>query len=123
MASDDAILHLIQDSRSNAAGARLLGDFKGVLVTDGYVVYESKARDLGYVQAHCWSHARRKFIEAEASAPDEAAAFLDDIGELVGIEREIEESAKSRDSWKSSCSRTNRTARCEPTVRISSDFS
>ena len=90
---DNAILHKIQDSRSNEAAAELLVDFKGVLVTDGYVVYTSKAKELGYVQAHCWSHARRKFLEAEATEPDLAGQFLDDIGELFGIEREIDRRA------------------------------
>ena len=88
---DNAILHKIQDSRSNEAAAELLRNFKGVLVTDGYVVYTSKAKELGYVQAHCWSHARRKFLDAESSEPELAGHFLDDMGELFGVEREIDE--------------------------------
>ena len=97
LASDDAILHKIQDSRTNEAGEALLGSFRGVLVTDGYVVYKSRATKIGYVQAHCWAHARRYFLEAEASSPAEAAEFLDDIGEMFGIEREIDKAAESLD--------------------------
>ncbi|MEQ8273517.1 MAG: transposase [Deltaproteobacteria bacterium] len=91
LASEDAILHRIEDTRSNEACRSLLTGFRGVLVTDGYVVYKSLATEIGYVQAHRWSHARRKFIEAEPSASDLSANFLDDIGELFGIERTLAE--------------------------------
>jgi transposase len=94
LASDNAILHKILDSRSNESGAELLVNFGGVLVTDGYGVYTSLAKKLGYTHANCWSHTRRYFIDAEASAPDEAKEFLDAIGELFGIEREIAERTK-----------------------------
>ena len=44
--------------------------------------------------AHCWSHARRKFIEAEPHYP-EAGEVLERIGELYRIEREIREAEVS----------------------------
>jgi transposase len=90
LVSDDAVLYQILDSRSNEAGAEVLGDFRGVLLTDGYIVYESQSKKLGFVQAHDWCHARRHWIEAESTAPDEAGLFIDDIGKLFLIEREIE---------------------------------
>lgn len=40
--------------------------------------------------ANCWSHARRKFIEAEASAPEDAVDILDKIGAMFGIESEAD---------------------------------
>jgi transposase len=94
LAGHDGIVHKILDSRSNEAGAEVLRNFDGVLLTDGYVVYTSQAKRKGYQQAHCWAHARRYFLEAEASAPEEAQAFLDDIGALFGIEREIDEATR-----------------------------
>jgi transposase len=68
----------------------VLGDYRGVLLTDGYVVYDSQSAKLGFVQARDWCHVRRKFIEAETTAPDEARAFLYDIGQLFLIERDVE---------------------------------
>ncbi len=59
LASNAAILHKILDTRANAAGAEVLRDFSGVLMTDGYAVYRSQSKKLGYTQAHCWAHARR----------------------------------------------------------------
>ncbi|MEQ9502688.1 MAG: IS66 family transposase [Deltaproteobacteria bacterium] len=94
LANDHAVLYKIMDSRSNAAAAELLRDFSGTLMTDGYVVYTSKSKSLGFKQAHCWSHGRRKFLEAEDSAPEIAGQFLDEIGQLFGIERMIAEQVR-----------------------------
>jgi transposase len=40
-----------------------------------------------FTQAFCWSHVRRKFIEAERSCPREAAAVINLIDELFAIEK------------------------------------
>jgi len=89
LVADDGVIFEIEPTRSNAAGARLLAGFRGVAVTDGYVVYESLAKSGAFVLAHDWCHVRRKFIEAESTAPEVASSFLDDIGELFLIEREL----------------------------------
>jgi len=90
LTSDDAVLYKIQNGRSNQQGEAILQNYKGVAVTDGYVVYDSLSKKNGFVLANCWSHARRKFIEAEASAPDEASEILDKIGAMFGIETEVD---------------------------------
>ena len=91
LVSEDGVLHSILDSRSNEAADRVLRNYSGVLLTDGYAVYESRSRAKGFVLAHDWCHARRRVIEAEPTAPIEAAAILDDIGKLFLIERQIVE--------------------------------
>jgi transposase len=90
LTADDGVLYLIQDGRSNEEGEKILKNYGGVAVTDGYVVYSSLSTSKGFVLANCWAHARRKFIEAEPSAPNEAQAFLDQIGQLFGLEQEID---------------------------------
>lgn len=97
LVADRAVLYKIMDSRSNEAASALLRDYRGVLLTDGYVVYESQAAKLGFVQASDWCHARRKFLEAELTTPNEAKPILDDIGELFMVEREIAERSASLD--------------------------
>jgi len=47
----------------------LLNGFKGTLLSDGYSVYDSIAKDLSLEHANCLAHARRKFIEAEGQEP------------------------------------------------------
>ena len=76
--------------RSNEQGEAMLQDYTGVAVTDGYVVYDSLSKKNGFVLANCWSHARRKFIEAEASAPEDAGDILDKTGAIFAIETEAD---------------------------------
>ena len=79
-------------SRAGAVPARLLEGFTGMLLTDGYEVYDSVARTKQLVHAGCWAHARRRFQEARKVNPEastRAKEGLDYISQLYGIEREI----------------------------------
>jgi transposase len=79
-------------SRSGEVPARLLQDYQGYLMTDGYEGYNKLARADGIEHLVCWAHARRYFVEAARVQPkgkrgraDEAIAL---IGKLYGFERE-----------------------------------
>jgi transposase len=69
---------------------RHLEDFTGILQADGYAGY-SKIYDGGRViEAACFAHVRRKFVDlAELHKSPVAAEALNRIGELYGIEQEI----------------------------------
>lgn len=76
-------------SRRHEEVGRLLGDYHGVLQSDGYEGYPA------YVRAHagvewvgCWAHARRKFFEAAAERPKTAERVLRLIGRLYQLETE-----------------------------------
>ncbi|MFB1485415.1 transposase, partial [Corallococcus sp. RDP092CA] len=58
-----------------------------LLMTDGYAVYDALAAASHgrFGVAHCWAHARRKFLECGAPEADVALHL---IGELYRIERE-----------------------------------
>jgi transposase len=64
-----------------------LGQFEGILQTDGYVAYESVGGPK-LVHAGCWSHARRKFVDAVKLNPDDAVStcIVKRIDELFGID-------------------------------------
>jgi transposase len=66
-----------------------LGNFEGLLQTDGYAAYE-KVGGPKLVHACCWTHARRKFFEAHQLSPGESVAkgIVLLIDELFGIDRE-----------------------------------
>ena len=66
-----------------------LGNFEGLLQTDGYAAYE-KVGGPQLVHACCWTHARRKFFEAHQLSPGESVAkgIVLLIDELFGIDRE-----------------------------------
>ncbi|WP_269490054.1 IS66 family transposase [Alkalilimnicola ehrlichii] len=79
-------------SRSGRVPQRLLGDYAGVLVTDGYEGYAQVVRENGITHAGCWAHARRKFVEAQKVQPKgktgKADWALSLIGKLYRVERE-----------------------------------
>ena len=90
ISTHDAVFYRVDESRGREAARRCLGDFEGIVVCDGYSVYQSlaKARD-DLTLAHCWSHVRRKFISAHKTYPDECEAVLDWIDALFAVEREM----------------------------------
>jgi len=90
VASDGAVAYWIRGQRSREAAEAVLGDFTGVLMSDGYAVYEALARGApGITSVHCWAHVRRKFIEAESSFSEACKRAIALIGALYDVEREV----------------------------------
>jgi transposase len=82
-------------SRAGAVPRRLLQDYQGIVLTDGYEAYANVALGMGIVHAGCWAHARRKFDEARKAsdnAGSHAKTALDSIRQLYLIERAMNES-------------------------------
>ena len=73
-----------------AAGEEILGAYSGIVIADGYQVYEQLSRAGPLRLAHCWAHCLRKFRDAEKHRPRECAQILKLIGALYEIEREID---------------------------------
>jgi transposase len=79
----DEIAFPFAASRAQTVVREVLGSFCGILLTDGYTVYERYAQTInGLVHAQCWSHCRRQFVEAAAVEPVLVAQSLDLIGQL-----------------------------------------
>jgi transposase len=86
----DEIAFPFAASRAGAVVRGVLGSFCGVLVTDGYTVYERFAQTVNrIVHAQCWSHSRRYFVEATHTEPALVAQALDFIGQLYAHEATI----------------------------------
>jgi hypothetical protein len=87
----NAVLFEIYDSRSQRVATEFLNGITGVLLTDGYKVYQNlPASSAGtLILANDWAHSRRKFEAAEKNFPVEAKFFLSQIQTLFLIEREI----------------------------------
>lgn len=87
VSSSDAVSYLIEPSRSADSARKLLADYSGTVVADGYGAYSSLARaGPGLELAHCWAHVRRKYTEAAPFYPKESARALELIGELYRVE-------------------------------------
>lgn len=57
--ADDAVCYRLEDSRSAAAASRLLGEYSGTVMCDGFSSYISLAKSTRKFRlAHCWSHVR-----------------------------------------------------------------
>jgi hypothetical protein len=70
----------------------LLGDFRGILLSDGYAAYAAYAkRQEGVTHAECWNHCRRGFEQAKESEPSATAVALALIGALYRHEEIIRE--------------------------------
>jgi len=78
--------------RGREGPKRFLGNYQGILQTDGYTAYD----DVGgpeMVHAACWAHSRRKFFEAAKLNPKDlpAARLVARINELFAIDAQAQE--------------------------------
>ena len=72
---------------------RVLDNYEGVVMCDGYKVYDTlkgTSNGSSLRLAHCWSHVRRKFIDAEPYCP-EAGEMVELIGKLYATEAEAKQ--------------------------------
>jgi transposase len=60
--------------REREGPKRFLGDFEGILQSDGYVAYDHVGGP-NIVHAACWAHARRKFFQAVELNPKDQSAI------------------------------------------------
>ena len=103
------VIYDYDPSRSGSVPTRLLQDYRGYIMTDGYDGYNQVAKTEGVERLVCWAHVRRRFVDAARVQPkgkkglaDEAVAL---IGKLYGIERthktssdEVRGQARQQDS-------------------------
>jgi hypothetical protein len=61
-------------TRGREGPKRFLGDWEGILQTDGYQAYEGIGGPK-MVHVGCWAHARRKFVDAVKVNPQDAEAI------------------------------------------------
>jgi len=65
-----------------------LKDYRQVLLADAYRGYNGVVAGNEITRAGCWSHARRKIIEAEKTAPEIAREAVDMVRALYAVEKE-----------------------------------
>jgi transposase len=63
-----------QLGRGRDGPAKFLGDWNGILQTDGYQAYD-RVGGAGLIHVGCWAHARRKFVDAVKVNPKDGAAI------------------------------------------------
>jgi len=99
-------------SRAHAMVREVLGEYCGVLLSDGYDAYSKYSASVnGSVHAACWSHTRRGFVKAADIEPALTSQALELIGRLYEAEAEL------RDRDLADVKRIEvRSERCKPLV-------
>src|SRR5260370_14346430 len=87
-----AVIFDFQLSRAREGPQRFLGNFDGILQTDGYSGYD-RVGGPKLIHAGCWAHARRYFFQAVEGHPDDRAAIalVATSDELVAIDARARE--------------------------------
>ncbi len=92
--SPQGVYYQIEDSRSEEAAKKLLEDYQGLLMVDGYISYEALLKqNPKLVLVNCWAHVRRYFIEIEKAFPVESKKMVDWIRDLYEINRKYREAS------------------------------
>src|ERR1700690_2986757 len=77
--------------RSRDGPQGFLKDYNGVLLADAYGGYNGVVAGNALTRAGCWSHARRRFVEAESTAPQIAREVVDILRRLFTLEQQAKE--------------------------------
>jgi transposase len=74
-------------NRSREGPKEFLKDYTQVLLADAYGGYNGVVAGNAITRAGCWSHARRKFVDAEKAAPEIARQAVALLNQLFAVER------------------------------------
>jgi transposase len=80
-------------SRARDGPAQFLRDFRQTLLADAYGGYDGIVVNQDLARAGCWAHARRKFVEAEPTAPEVTRIILRLIKGLFDLEARLKDLA------------------------------
>lgn len=78
-------------SRGRDGPKDFLKDYGEVLLADAYGGYNGVVVSNQMTRAGCWAHARRKFVDAEKTAPEIARETVDWIGQLYAVEKQAKD--------------------------------
>src|SRR6201998_2147417 len=78
-------------NRSREGPKGFLKDYTHVLLADAYGGYNGVVAGNAITRAGCWSHARRKFVDAEKAAPEIAREAVTRIDTLFALERQAKD--------------------------------
>jgi transposase len=78
-------------NRGREGPKEFLKDYTEVLLADAYGGYNGVVAGNAITRAGCWSHARRKFVETEKTAPEMAHEAVDLIGRVFAVEKQAKD--------------------------------
>jgi len=78
-------------NRGRDGPKHFLTDFTQTLLADAYGGYDGVVAGNAITRAGCWSHARRKFVDAEKTAPEIASEAVRLLRGLFAVEQQAKE--------------------------------
>lgn len=78
-------------SRGRDGPKHFLKEYNQVLLADAYGGYNGVVVSNQMTRAGCWAHARRKFIDAEKTAPEIAQEAVEWVGRLYAVEKQAKD--------------------------------
>ena len=98
---DRPVIHFTYDpSRAAAVPDRLLDNYQGVLMSDGYQPYRQVAAKKQLVHLCCWAHARRQFVQAKKVQPKGKTGRADKALQLIAKLYAVEKREQTSDAAK-----------------------
>jgi transposase len=89
---DRLVLFDYRKGRDKSGPREMLTDFRGIIQTDGYKVYDSLYRNHEHIHlTFCMAHARRKFVDALKDDEKQANHVLDEMQLLYVLEDKMRE--------------------------------
>lgn len=87
---DRLVLFDYRKGRDQTGPKKMLADFKGIIQTDGYKVYDSLYGNHPDIHlTFCMAHARRNFVDAVGDDEEQANHVPDQIGKLYLLEAKM----------------------------------
>ncbi len=87
---DRLVLFDYRKGRDQSGPKEMLADFKGIIQTDGYTVYDSLYGNHSDIHlTFCMAHARRKFVDALKDNEEQAGHVLDEMQKLYVLEQKM----------------------------------
>lgn len=88
--ADKLVLFDYRQGRDQSGPKEMLRDFKGILQTDGYSVYEALyGNHPDIILVYCMAHARRKFVDALRDDKQKAGHVLEKMQALYKLESDM----------------------------------
>lgn len=92
------ILFEYDPSRSKQVPPKLLPEYRGAIMVDGYEGYDHVYRTQSLTRLGCWAHARRKFVEAQRAAGKHKSTKADYALKLIGKLYQLEKTLADVDA-------------------------
>ena len=83
--SNNGIYYQYELTKSGKVAQEIIGNYKGIVVTDGFGAYRRILKPPNVLLAGCWAHVRRRFYDS-IDTSEEATEIVSIIDKLFDIE-------------------------------------